>query len=82
MIFQQSIISTFPSLMKNLITSQLIKYIQAFEHFIDLFEIEHDDVITREFSQSLQANSKGWFRHLQPVSISSWEEMSEIFLNF
>jgi hypothetical protein len=58
------------------------KHLQAFEHFIDLFEVEHDDVCMRAFSQSLQGNAKEWFRHLQPESISSWEEMSDVFLKF
>jgi hypothetical protein len=40
------------------------KHIQVFEHFIDLFEIEHDDVSMRAFSQSLQGDAKAWFRHL------------------
>ena len=40
------------------------KHLQAFEYFLDLFEIEHDDVCIRAFSQSLQGNVKEWFRHL------------------
>jgi hypothetical protein len=58
------------------------KHIQDFEHFIDLFEIEHVDVYMRIFSQSLQGDAKEWFRHLQPESISSWEEMKDLFLKF
>jgi hypothetical protein len=42
------------------------KHVQDFEHFADLFEIEHDDVLMRDFSQSLQGEIKEWFRHLQP----------------
>ena len=40
------------------------KHLQAFEYFLDLFEIEHDDVCIRAFSQSLQGDVKKWFRHL------------------
>jgi hypothetical protein len=58
------------------------KHIQVFEHFIDLFEIEHDDVSMRAFSQSLQGDAKAWFRHLQPQSISSWDELREAFHRF
>jgi hypothetical protein len=58
------------------------KHIQVFEHFIDLFEIEHDDVSMRAFSQSLQGDSKAWFRHLQPQSISSWDELREALRRF
>ena len=49
------------------------KCLQAFEHFIDLFEIEHDDVCMRYFSQYLQGDVKEWFKHLQPESIKTWE---------
>jgi hypothetical protein len=58
------------------------KHIQVFEHFIDLFEIEHDDVSMRSFSQSLQGDAKALFRHLQPQSISSWDELKEAFHRF
>jgi hypothetical protein len=34
------------------------KHIQGFEHFIDLFEIDHDDVCMRDFSQSLKGDTK------------------------
>jgi hypothetical protein len=58
------------------------KHIQAFEHFANFFEIEHDEVYMRNFSQSLQGEAKEWFRHLQPESIISWDEMREAFLRF
>jgi hypothetical protein len=55
------------------------KHIQGFEHFIELFEIDHDDVCMRAFSQSLKGDTKDWFRHLQPDTISSWEELKNFF---
>jgi hypothetical protein len=58
------------------------KHIHAFEHFAYFFEIEHDDVCMRAFSQSLQGDAKKWFRHLHPEIISSWEEMKDLFLKF
>jgi hypothetical protein len=58
------------------------KHDQAFENFAYFFEIEHDDVSMRIFSQSLQGYAKVWFRHLHPKSISSWEELSHAFLRF
>jgi hypothetical protein len=64
----------------NVISAE--KHIQGFEHFIDLFEINHDDVCMRAFSQSLKGNTKDWFRHLQPDTISSWEELKNVFLKF
>jgi hypothetical protein len=58
------------------------KHIQGFEHFIDLFEIDHDDVCMRDFSQSLRGDTKDWFKHLHPGTISSWEELKDVFLKF
>jgi hypothetical protein len=56
------------------------KNTQVFEHFIDLFEIEHNDVSMRVFSQSLQGDAKIWFKHLQIELISSWDKLREVFL--
>jgi hypothetical protein len=58
------------------------KHIQIFEHFIDIFYIERDDVSMRAFSQSLQGDAKAWFIHLHPQSISSWDELREDFHRF
>ena len=58
------------------------KHIQSHEHFAYFFEIEHDDVSMRIFSQSLQGVSKVLFRHFHPGSISSWEELRDGFLKF
>jgi hypothetical protein len=44
--------------------SQLKKNIQELEHFIDLFEIDHDNVCMGVFSQSLKGDTKEWFKHL------------------
>ena len=57
-------------------------HLQAFEHFFDIFEVEHVDVCTRVFSISLEGDAKKWFNHLHPKSISTWEEFSDVFLNF
>ena len=58
------------------------KHLQAFEHFLDLFEVEHDDVCMSNFSQYLQGDIKEWFKHLQPKSISTWEDFSDTFMKF
>ena len=58
------------------------KNLQAFEHFLDIFEVGHVDVCMRVFSLSLQGYAKEWFKHLHPKSISTWEEFSDVFLNF
>jgi hypothetical protein len=55
--------------------------LQDFEHFIDLFEFEHDDVCMKTFYQYLQRDAE-WFRHFHPESISSWEELKDCFLKF
>jgi hypothetical protein len=36
----------------------------------------------RAFSQSLKGDTKDWFKHLQPETISSWEELKNVFLKF
>jgi hypothetical protein len=36
----------------------------------------------RAFSQSLKGDTKDWFKHLQPKTISSWEELKNVFLKF
>jgi hypothetical protein len=58
------------------------KHIQGFEHFIYLFEIDHDDVCMRAFSQSLKGDTKYWFKRLHPETISSWEELKNAFFKF
>jgi hypothetical protein len=58
------------------------KHIQGFENFIDLFEIDHNDVCMRIFSQSLKGDTKHWFKHLHPETISSWVELKKFFFKF
>jgi hypothetical protein len=58
------------------------KHIQGFDHFIDLFGIDHDDICMRSFSQSLKGDTKDWFKCLHPETISSWEELRDVFLKF
>jgi hypothetical protein len=58
------------------------KHVQAFEHFLDLLEVEYVVVCMRYFSQSLQGDAKILLMHLQPKSISSWDELRETFLKF
>ena len=62
---------------KNLTTE---KYIQSFEHLLDLFETEYDDVCKRDIYQPLRGDVKEWFKYLQTKSIGKWEEFSDRFL--
>jgi hypothetical protein len=55
------------------------KNIQGFDHFIDSFDIYHDDVCMRVFSQSLKGDTKYWFKHLHLETISSWVELKKFF---
>jgi hypothetical protein len=36
----------------------------------------------RAFSQSLKGDTKDWFKHFHPETISSWEQLKKVFLNF
>jgi hypothetical protein len=57
-------------------------HVQWFDHFIDLFEIDHDDVCMRVFTKSLIGDTKHWFKHLHPETINSWVELKKFFLKF
>jgi hypothetical protein len=48
------------------------KHIQSLEDFIDLFEVEDDDVCIRMFALSLQGKAKNWFRNLPVASIRNF----------
>jgi hypothetical protein len=45
------------------------KHIQRFEDFLDLYEVEDDDVYIRMFAKSLQGKVKNWFKNLPAASI-------------
>jgi hypothetical protein len=57
------------------------KHIQGFEHFLDLFEVEEDDVCIRIFSLSLQGKAKEWFKKLSAASICDFNQFVKVFLN-
>ena len=48
---------------------------EAFEKFIDQFEIVHEDVTMRLFSKSLLGDVGVWFKGLGADSIGSWVEL-------
>jgi hypothetical protein len=56
------------------------KHIQGFENFLDLFEVEENDVCIRCFSLSLHDIDKEWFKSLSVASISNFHQFVEVFL--
>jgi hypothetical protein len=48
------------------------KHIQNLEDFLDLFEVEDDDVCIRMFSLSLGGKFKNWFRNISAASINNF----------
>jgi hypothetical protein len=57
------------------------KHIQNLEDFLDLYEVEDDDVYIRMFSLSLQGKVKNWFRNLPAASIRNFHQFMQVFLD-
>jgi hypothetical protein len=57
------------------------KHIQRFEDFLDLYEVEADDVYIRMFSLSLQGKVKNWFKNLPAASINNFHQFVQVFLD-
>jgi hypothetical protein len=57
------------------------KHIQNLEYFLDLYEVEDDDVCIRMFSLSLQGKVKNWFRNLPSASIINFHQFMQVFLD-
>jgi hypothetical protein len=56
------------------------RHLEAFENFVDQFEIVHDDVTMRLFSKYLFGDVVVWFKGLGVDSIGSWIELCNAFL--
>ena len=54
---------------------------QNVENFLDLFEVDDEDVSIRLFSLSLQAKVKSWFKALPDASISDFQQFVKVFLD-
>jgi hypothetical protein len=57
------------------------KHIQRFEDFLDLYEVEDDDVYIRMFSLYLQGKVKNWFKNLTAASINNFRQFVQVFLD-
>jgi len=64
---------------ENGITAQ--KHIQAFEDYLNIFEVEDEDVSLRLFALSLQSKAKTRFEALPEASISNLQWCSKLFLD-
>ena len=54
---------------------------QNVETFLNLFEVDNEDVSIRLFSLSLQGKVKSWFKTLPAASISYFQQFAKIFLD-
>jgi hypothetical protein len=57
------------------------KHIQRLEDFLDLFEVEEDNVCIRMFSLSLLGKVKDWCKNLPAASISNFCQFVQVFLD-
>jgi hypothetical protein len=55
--------------------------IQRFEDFLDLYEVEDDDVYIGMFALSLQGKVKNWFRNLPAANIRNFHQFMQVFLD-
>jgi hypothetical protein len=56
------------------------KHLDWFNDFIDLEEVDFEDVKMRLFTQSLAGEVRKWFRALPPASITDFEAFETSFL--
>jgi len=64
---------------ENGVTAQ--KHIQAFEDYLNIFEVEDEDVSIRLFALSFQSEVRTWFKALPEASISNLQQFSKLFLD-
>jgi hypothetical protein len=57
------------------------KHIHRFEYFLDLYEVEADDVYIRIFALYLQGKVKNWFKNLPTASINNFHQFVKAFLD-
>lgn len=64
---------------ENNVTAQ--NHVQAFEDYLNLFEVDDEDVSIRLFALSLQGKVWTCFKTFPEASISTLEKFLKIFLN-
>jgi hypothetical protein len=57
-------------------------HMETFECFTDNFEIIHEDVFMRTLCKYLYGDVGFWFRNLKVDSISSWNDLRNVFLRY
>ena len=57
------------------------QHVDWFQDFVDLEEVDEDDVKMRLFAQSLKGEVKKWFRALTPRSIVNSRIFEQMFLD-
>ena len=57
------------------------RHVLNFESFLDLFEVDEEDVSIRLFPLSLQGKVKSWFKTLPNASISDFKQFVKVFLD-
>jgi hypothetical protein len=57
------------------------KHMQNLEDFLDLYEVEDDDVYIRMFALSLGGKVKDWFKNLPAASIRNFQQFMQVFLD-
>ena len=55
------------------------RHIENFCVFAENLNVENLDVVLRLFFQSLDGESQNWFKYLVDNTITSWEEMDNLF---
>ena len=57
------------------------QHMDRFDDFIDLEEVDYDDVKMIFFAQSLLGEAKRWFKYLPAISIATFEAFRSLFLD-
>jgi hypothetical protein len=57
------------------------KHVQNLEDFLDLYEVEDDDVYIKMFALSLGGKVKDWFKNLPAASIRNFHQFMQVFLD-